>query len=110
MNFHNDISFNSTSAQDISLKYLLGSSGGGIPEDILTNSEFAQLIFPSEWLNSNNIIVTLDDDSSKIFSVKGDSSDKMYLSIRSPIDYESRKQYQVRIKVAQGNLNLMSLY
>ena len=77
----------------------MGNSGAGVPEDILTNSEFAQLMFPSRWSNVNNIIVTLDDVSAKIFSVKGDSSDKMFLSIKVPLDYESVNQYQVRIKV-----------
>ena len=81
------------------MKYLLGSSGGGIPEDILTNSEFAQLIFPSGWSNANNVIVTLDEESVNIFNVIGDSTDKMFLSIKSPIDYESTNRYQVRIKV-----------
>ena len=101
------ISINSTSAQDLSLKYLLGSSGGGIPEDILTNSEFAQLIFPSGWSNANNVIVTLDEDSVNIFNVIGDSTDKMFLSIKSPVDYESTTQYQVRIKVLSSKLNIL---
>ena len=96
--YHEKTKYFSNQAQDLSLKYLLGNNGGGVPEDILTNSEFAQLIFPQDWSKVNNIRVNLDEESKKIFSLRGDSSESMFLSIKTPIDFEKIQQYQVRIK------------
>ena len=87
------------SVQDISIKYLLGNNNQGIPEDILTNSEFAQIILPSGWSSVSNIVATLDDGSRNVFSIKGSTSDQIYLSVKSPIDYEIRNQYRVHVTV-----------
>ena len=99
INQHEKTKYFTSQAEELSLKYLLGNNNGGVPEDILTNSEFAQLMFPSKWSKVNNILATLDEDSRNVFNLKGEESDKVFLSIKRPIDYETTKQYQVQIKV-----------
>ena len=98
-NYHEKTKYFTSQVKDISLKYLLGNNGGGIPEDILTNSEFAQIILPPGWSTVSNVVATLDDASSKMFSVKGSSRDQIFLSIKSPIDYEVKNHYQVHITI-----------
>ena len=95
-------------AQDLDLKYLLGNNAG-VPEDVLTSTEFAQLMFPTGWSNVKNMITSLDDISSKTFSLKADSDDKMFLSTKVPLDFESVSQYHVRIKVGFVKDNVIPL-